>query len=202
MDIATESLSPIETINLLGSTVYPRPIAWVSTQSPEGINNLAPFSYFNVASVNPPIISFSVLLNAKGEEKDSLINLKASKHFVVNMVDKSHAEQMNQTSADLPAEVDEFELAGLTPLRVASGSSPAIQEALAWFECRLHSVQRLGDGPLAGNLVLGEVVNIHIDDRIWQSGRVNMDEWNLIAKLGGHRYSESSQTFSMKRPQV
>lgn len=200
MDIATASLSPLEAINLLGSTIYPRPIAWVSTQSPDGINNLAPFSYFSVASVNPPIISFSVLLNGKGEEKDTLINLKANEHFVVNMVDKHQAEQMNQTSADLPPETDEFALAGLTPITVGSGSSPAVKEALAWLECRLHSVQRLGDGPLAGNLVLGEVVNIHIDDQIWQNGRVNMDGWNLIAKLGGHRYSESTQTFSMKRP--
>lgn len=200
MDIATASLSPLEAINLLGSTIYPRPIAWVSTQSPDGINNLAPFSYFSVASVNPPIISFSVLLNGKGEEKDTLINLKANEHFVVNMVDKHQAEQMNQTSADLPPETDEFALAGLTPITVGSGPSPAVKEALAWLECRLHSVQRLGDGPLAGNLVLGEVVNIHIDDQIWQNGRVNMDGWNLIAKLGGHRYSESTQTFSMKRP--
>ncbi|WP_028300980.1 flavin reductase family protein [Oceanospirillum beijerinckii] len=200
MDIKTESLSPIEAINLLGSTVYPRPIAWVSTVSEEGTYNLAPFSYFNVASVNPAIVSFSVLLNGKGEEKDTLINLKANEHFVVNMVDARLAEQMNQTSEDLPADVDEFALAGLTPVAVESGPSPAVKESLAWLECRLHSVQRLGDGPLAGNLVLGEVVSVHIDDQIWQNGRVNMNEWDLIAKLGGLRYSSSKEYFNMKRP--
>ena len=200
MDINIQDLSPLETINLLGCTVYPRPIAWVATVSPAGVKNLAPFSYFNVASVNPPIISFSVLLNGKGEEKETLRNLKANEHFVVNIVDRDLAEAMNISSEDLPDEVDEFELSGVTPIPVNSGPSAAVKEAKAWFECRLHSAQRLGNGPLAGNLVLGEVVNVHIDDEIWQNGRVNMNEWELIAKLGGSRYSSSKEHFSMKRP--
>lgn len=200
MEIPVSNLSPIEAINLLGCAVYPRPIAWVSTISAEGVQNLAPFSYFNVASVNPAIISFSVLLNGKGEEKDTLTNLKENGHFVVNMVDARLAEQMNQSSADLAPEINEFDHASVTPVAVESGPSPAVQESLAWLECRLHSVQRLGDGPLAGNLVLGEVVNIHVDDALWQNGRINMNEWDLIAKLGGHRYSSSKDHFSIKRP--
>lgn len=200
MDISVKDLSPIEAINLLGCTVYPRPIAWVSTVSPEGVNNLAPFSYFNVASVNPAIISFSVLLDGKCQEKDTLKNLKANEHFVVNVVDKTLAEAMNATSADVASDIDEFETSGMTPLSVSTGPAPAVKEAKAWFECRLHSVQKLGDGPLAGNLVLGEVLKVHIDDSLWQKGRVNMNEWDLIAKLGGHRYSSSQDHFSMKRP--
>ena len=200
MEIPVSNLSPLEAINLLGSVVYPRPIAWISTVSSEGINNLAPFSYFNVASVNPAMISFSVLLNAKGEEKDTLRNLREKEHFVVNLVDRPLAEAMNLSSEDLAAEVDEFALAGVTPSEVATGPAPAVKEAKAWLECRLHSVQKLGDGPLAGNLVLGEVLNIHVDEALWQNGRVNMNEWDLIAKLGGHRYCSSEQHFSMKRP--
>ncbi|RUR29507.1 flavin reductase family protein [Vreelandella andesensis] len=185
---------------LLSGSVCPRPIAWVSTQDKSGNTNLAPFSFFNVASVNPPILAFSPLLDGSGQPKDTLRNLTELAECVVHVGSEALIEALNTTSASVPPEQDEFLLAGLEKAEMVGISVPRIAGAPVAFGCKLYDMIRFGDQPLAGTLVLAEVVAIHIDDAIWDGRHINMDALKPVGRLAGSDYLRITDRFAIERP--
>src|SRR5579864_2209935 len=147
--------------------IVPRPIAFVSTISPDGIRNLAPFSFFTGISANPPVICFSPMIRGSdGSRKDTLRNIEAVKEFVVNVVSEEFAEQMNICSAEFPPEIDEFAASGLTPIPSDLVKPPRVRESHIQMECRLLQVVYVSPKPLGGSLVIGEVLRFHVEDAI------------------------------------
>lgn len=192
---------------LLTATVFPRPIAWVSTVSPQGIYNLAPFSFFNVFSNEPPILIFSPgfkVIEEAGElvlvDKDTLANIKTTGEFVINLVSRSLAEKMNLTSGEFAPQVNEFERAGLTATPSHMVLPPRVKESPVSFECNLYEHIELARLPGAGNLVLSEILCMHIDDELMQGNRIDMQALDLVGRMGGNRYCTTRDTFDLARP--
>jgi flavin reductase (DIM6/NTAB) family NADH-FMN oxidoreductase RutF len=179
------------------SSVVPRPIAWVSTVDAAGVANLAPFSYFMAITDSPPTIAFACSPRGAGK-KDTLRNVEALGEFVVNIVDDDRAEQMNLTSGDYPAEVDEFALTKLTAAPSVKVKAPRVGEAPINMECRLVRVLPVGKA----NLVLGEIVQWHVRDDVYDpaTGRLDMHRLRPVGRLAGNLYSHIHQIFEMKRP--
>ena len=193
---------PQDIYKLMTGLIGPRPIGWISTVSEKGVPNLAPYSFFNLFSNNPPVLGFSASLNRSGRRKDSLINVEATKSFTHNVVTRELAEKMNATSEELPHGVNEFERVGLTAIPSTYIAAPRVKEAVASVECRLHSIVSFGDQPGNGNLVLGEVVAIHINDLslLDDKGIVFSERLALIARLGRTDYCGVGEIFSLSRP--
>jgi flavin reductase (DIM6/NTAB) family NADH-FMN oxidoreductase RutF len=200
MEISPESRSIQDIYKILIGTVLPRPIAWVSTVDSSGNLNLAPFSFFTVASVNPPILCFSPLLKENSIEKDTLANIKQTGEFVVNIVSHALAQPMNRTSAPYPSKVNEFEAAGVTARQSTLVKPPCVADSLVNFECKLHQIIPLGCEPMAGNLVLGKVCNIHIHPDIVINGEVDGESLDAVGRLGGNMYTTIRDCFEMERP--
>ncbi|EWH03644.1 flavin reductase family protein [Halomonas sp. BC04] len=185
---------------LFSGSVCPRPIAWVSTLDHDGNANLAPFSFFNVVSVAPPVLGFSPLLNGEGQPKDTIRNLEQVGECVIHISGEGLVEEMNATSAGLPHHEDEFALAGLEKLPMPGVSVPRVAGAPVAFGCKLREIIRFGDQPLAGNLVLAEVVSIHVDDRVWNGRHVSIDALRPIGRMAGNDYARTSDLFVVERP--
>jgi flavin reductase (DIM6/NTAB) family NADH-FMN oxidoreductase RutF len=184
---------------LLIGCVVPRPIAWVSSLGEDGIPNLAPFSFFMAVCNDPPTIAFSSGRRA-GNKKDTVRNLEYTQDFVVNLVDDALAEQMNLTSAEYPPEVDEFATTGLTAAASVKVKAPRVAEAPINMECRVVQVLPVGHGP--HTLVLGEIVQFHIRDDLYnpQTGRIDMYNLRPVGRLAGELYAHVHDIFEMKRP--
>jgi flavin reductase (DIM6/NTAB) family NADH-FMN oxidoreductase RutF len=181
--------------------ITPRPIAWVSTISPGGITNLAPFSFFNGVGPNPPTIVFSPVNGRDGRRKDTVINIEANRQFVVNVVSEPMARQMNCTSAELPYEVSEFDACGLTPEPSLRVKPPRVKEAMVQMECELFDIVRIGEGPLGANLVIGRIVLMHAhDDVLDASGQIDPEKLATIGRMGGSLYCSTKDRFVMERP--
>jgi len=192
----------LDVYHLLVGVVTPRPIAWVTTLDPEGRVNLAPFSFFNAFGANPPVVVFSPTLRRDGSKKDTLRNLEATGEFVLNAAVESLAEKMNLCSKELPYGQSEAELAGLTLLPSVKVKPPRVAETLVTMECKLLQIVPIGKGPIAGNLIIGEVLVIHIaDDVLDDKGRIDPRKLRTIARLGGDYYCRTTDLFEMKRPQ-
>jgi flavin reductase (DIM6/NTAB) family NADH-FMN oxidoreductase RutF len=201
MKIHAEDLSMSEAYRLLISIVVPRPIALVSTQSPEGVRNLAPFSFFNAVCSTPPVVSLA-LVRRDGAKKDTLRNIEATAEFVVNIVEEAIAEKMNLTSGDYPAESDEFALSGLTPAPAAKVKPPLVAESPVSLECRSFEILEVGRPPGNSSLVLGEVVLFHVRDGLFVDGRVDRTKLLTFGRLGGDWYARTRDQFEMKRPKA
>jgi len=202
MEIRPESSSSQDIYKILIGTVLPRPIAWVSTVDTSGNINLAPFSFFTVASVNPPILCFSPLLQENSIEKDTLVNIKQTSEFVVNIVSYALAQAMNRTSAPYPSEVSEFDVAGVAAKQSTLVKPPCVADSLVNFECKLQQIIPFGSEPRAGNLVLGKVCNIHIHPDIVRNGEVDSKSLDAIGRLGGNMYTTIRDCFEMERPAI
>ena len=202
MELRPESSSSQEIYRILIDTVLPRPIAWVSSVDALGSINLAPFSFFTVASVNPPILCFSPLLQENSVEKDTLANIKETHEFVVNVVSYAQAKKMNRTSAPYPSDVNEFAVAGVTAKESTFVTPPCVADSLVNFECKLEQIIPLGSEPMAGNLIMGKVCNIHINPDIYRNGEVDSESLDAIGRLGGNMYSTTRDCFEMKRPEI
>jgi flavin reductase (DIM6/NTAB) family NADH-FMN oxidoreductase RutF len=177
--------------------VVPRPIAWVSTRSKSGIDNLAPFSFFNCFGVEPPMVGFAPGFKSGRIPKDTMRNIDETKEFVVNIVSRNVAEQMNTTSASFPADVSEFDKAGLTrePSRLVA--PPAVRESLVNFECKLIEIFQHGNN----NLVLGEVVGIRLDPTVvTERLHVKYEVLDAVGRLGGTSYATIRDRFEIPRP--
>ncbi|TYR79384.1 flavin reductase family protein [Priestia megaterium] len=190
-----------ENYHLLTSTVIPRPIAFVTTQSEEGIVNAAPFSFFNIVASEPPLIAISVGRQDGEVVKDTGRNIHASKQFVVHVVDDSFIEQVNQSAASYPSNVSEVEETGLTLVESERIQVPGIAEANIRFECELHQVVPLGkEDRYSSDLFIGEVVMFHVNEKVYENERVSAEKINPISRLGGANYSRLGTLFSLKRP--
>ncbi len=200
MDISANDTNSRELYKILIGAILPRPIAWVSSMDPAGNLNLAPFSFFTVASVRPPILCFSPLRRADATEKDTLMNVRATREFVINIVSENLAAQMIKTSGSYGSNVDEFDVAQLPQRASRCVKPPGVADSLVNFECALRDIISLGTEPLAGNLVLGEVLSIHVSERVYQDGRIDTAALAPIGRLAGNGYATVKDRFEMVRP--
>ena len=170
--------------------VGPRPIALVSSINRLGQVNLSPFSYFNIFSTNPPILIFAPSQRLRdGGSKDSLLNVKEVPEVVVHAVSHAMVEQTSLSSTSYERGVNEFIKSGFTALPSTHVAPPRVAESPVALECRVNEVIALGEGPGAGNLVVCEVIAIHIDERILdEDGRLDQDRLDLVGRLGGDWY--------------
>jgi flavin reductase (DIM6/NTAB) family NADH-FMN oxidoreductase RutF len=190
-EIDPAALPERDVYRLLTSLVVPRPIAWVSTVTEGGTRNLAPHSYFNVISSQPPVVHFT-----STGEKDTLRNVRASGEFVVNVVTVDLAEQMNVTAADFPPGEDEFTWAQLEAAPSTVVKPPRVARAKAALECRAHSMLSIG----TGTMVFGAVVHITVADDVMTDGRVDPQLLQAVGRLAGSGYTRTDGLFRMRRP--
>lgn len=199
--IHPEQEQPGNIYKLLIGSVVPRPIAFVSSASGAGIRNLAPFSFFTVASANPPVVCFAPMFRGQnGSAKDTLANIRETGEFVVNIVSEDFGPQMNMTAGEYPPEVDEFEVSGLTPLASEVVKPARVAEARVQMECVLRQIVEVSALPLGGSLVLGEVVRMHVADEIVANYRIDPDKLGAIGRMGGPSYARTRERFEMERP--
>ncbi len=186
---------------ILTSIIIPRPIGWISTIDANNINNLAPFSYFNMVSSNPPCVMFSTRID-DNKNKDTLNNILYNSEFVVNMVSKDIVEQMNTTSNAVAPEIDEFHLANLTPIPSTYVKPMSVKESKIHLECvKIHHYFIKDDNENeTACVIIGKIKIIHIDDSIiLDNYRIDIDKYNPISRLSGSNYSEIGNIFSIKR---
>jgi len=201
MQIDPQSLPWELVYKYLNGAILPRPIAFVSTVNEAGQTNLAPFSFFTAVAANPLTICFSVMRRGSdGEKKDTLRNIEATGEFVVNIVSERIAEPMNIAAGEFPPEISEFDQSGLTPVPSVLVRAPRVQESLVNFECRLREIVHVGEAKGAGSLILGEVVQIHVDDRIHRDGKIDTQALAPIGRLAAAEYVRVTDVFEMKRP--
>lgn len=182
---------------LLTATVVPRPIAWVSSRSAEGTLNLAPFSYFNVVSSDPPILLFSVGQRDSVTAKDTLANIEHAKEFVVNTVSERVLEAMNTSAINAPPNVSEFELAQVTPEPASIIATPRVLESSVSFECKLFDLYRINQN----TVVFGEVLAMHVDDDIYMGDyKIDMYKLKPVGRLAGATYSLQGEIIALERP--
>ena len=182
-------------------TILPRPIAWVSTMSPDGRTNLAPFSFFQGVTANLPTLMFVPVNDRLGSKKDTVRNIELLPEFVVNLVSMELGEAMNQTSATLPYGESEFSRFGIRSTASQRIRPPRVAEAPVAFECSLDRIVQIGEGPLAANVVFGRILFAHIrDDVLGENGLPESSKLKLIGRMGGNSYATTGDTFSMNRP--
>lgn len=186
---------------LIGS-IIPRPIAFVTTKSKEGILNGAPFSYFNIVSSNPPMISLAIQRSERGQ-KDTAKNIYELKEFVVHIVDIQNVDKVNQTAASLSSDQSEIEFAQLTPVESLKISIPGVEEAKIRMECVLERFIELGgtvtDSP-GCDLIIGKVVQFHIENDLYEKGRIDPFGLGAVSRLAGNNYAKIGEIFSIERP--
>ena len=186
---------------LMIGSIVPRPIAFVSTISKDQINNIAPFSYFNGVCSKPPTVMFAPARRGwDGSEKDTLVNIRDTKEFVINIVSENIAEKMVQCSTDFDKEVDEFSISGLKPKKSKKVSPPLLADSKINLECTLNQIIEIGDKSAGGGfIVIGTIVLLHINDKIINNGRIDINELKPIGRLAGEWYTKPSNNFKIKR---
>lgn len=191
------SASPGAFYQFMIGVVVPRPIAFVSTVSPEGRLNVAPFSFFNAIASQPPLVGISIN-RRRGEPKDTMRNIQSLGEFVVNTVDEPLAERMVRASGEWPEDVDEFQLTGLTPVPSDRVKPPRVGESPVSMECRVHQVIEMGNT----FFVVGEILCAHVKDEVLTDGRVDIAKLRPLGRLGGDGYSVVRDVIHMTRPKV
>ncbi len=193
-------LSERENYKFLIGSIIPRPIAFVTTISKDGILNGAPFSYFNIVSSNPPMISLSIQ-RSSGRQKDTARNINDSRQFVVHIVDEQNVEKINKTAANLPPEQSEIELANLSPVDSVRISVPGVKEAKIRMECSLeHSIALGGSDTPGCDFIIGKVVQFHIESDIYENGRIDPRGLAAVSRLAGNNYAKIGEIFEIERP--
>lgn len=188
---------------LLIGSILPRPIAVVSTINKDGSNNLAPFSFFTAISAKPFIVAFCPLIRSStGEKKDTLVNIEREKEFVINFCNEDNADKVNLASTEVPYGQDEFTLAGLTPIDSNIVKAKRVLESPIHFECKLKDLLSYGTTPGAGTLIAGEVVSVHIDDKIYDSGRIVTDLWKPVGRGAGNDWFRTDSVCERERLMV
>jgi len=195
------ALSEREGYKLLIGSIVPRPIALVTTLSPDGVLNAAPFSYFNIVSSNPPMVSVSVQ-RRNGEPKNTSRNAMETGEFVVHIADESYIAQINETAANLPPEESEVTLAGLTPTPSTKVAVPGVAEAKVRMECVLERSIPIGGekGSPTCDLLIGRVVYFHLDEAVYENGRIDPVKLAPVSRLAGSSYAKLGVIFSIERP--
>ncbi len=197
-------LSPQERQAYLQAAIGPRPIAFASTVDKDGTPNLSPFSFFNVFSSNPPILIFSPARRVRNNTtKDTLRNCEATREVVINIVNYDLVQQCSLSSTEYETGVNEFIKAGLTEEPSISVAPPRVKESPVQMECKVNEIVSLGDNGGAGNLVICEVVHMHISQDILNSdGKIDQHKIDLVARLGGNWYARASgdALFEVEKP--
>jgi len=190
-----------ETHKLMIGSIVPRPIALVSTTSNNGINNLAPFSYFNGVCSKPPTIMFAPARRGwDGKEKDTLINIRNTKEFSINIVSEDIGEKMVKCSTDYEKEVDEYSKSGLSPLSSKKIKPPIVSESKISLECTLNQIVQIGKNDAgSGFIVIGTIVLFHIDDEVYDNGRIILDKLQPLGRVAGNGYVRSNNAFDIVR---
>jgi flavin reductase (DIM6/NTAB) family NADH-FMN oxidoreductase RutF len=195
------SLQPREAYAWMISTIMPRPIAWVSTVSVEGKTNLAPFSFFQGVTSNPPTLMFVPVNTRDGIKKDTVRNIEQVAEFVINLVPFALAEQMNASSAMLPYGESEFDAFGIASVPSERVRPPRVAGAPVAFECSLDRFVHVGEGPLAANVVFGRIEVVHVDDAVLgPNGKPDPGKLDLIGRMGGETFARTRERFDLKRP--
>jgi flavin reductase (DIM6/NTAB) family NADH-FMN oxidoreductase RutF len=201
MEINPDSLAWRDSYKLLVGAIVPRPIAFVSTVSQDGVRNLAAFSFFNGVCPKPFIISFAPMLRGSdGQKKDTLRNIEDTKEFVVNIVTEDIVEQMNLTAPEYEPNIDEFSVSGLTPSASRVVRPPRVAESPIQLECKLVDILTFGETVGAGSLVLGQVVHVHVRDDVYRDGRIDVDMLRAVGRMAGHDYARTRDRFALERP--
>ena len=182
-----------EVYRLLVGSVVPRPIGWASTLGKSGVANLAPFSFFTVVCVVPPMISLTIARNPDGSEKHTLKNARDTGEFCVNVVTHRVWKEMVDSANAFPADDSEFDETGLTPIPSVKIKPPRVKEVPIHFECKLHQVIELG--PNRHPLVIGEVIFIHVDPACMTNGYIDMRKLHPIGRLNGFFYATLGEIF-------
>ncbi|WP_339893059.1 flavin reductase family protein [uncultured Algibacter sp.] len=192
-----KSISTSKLHGYLLSAVAPRPIAFASTLDADGNPNLSPFSFFNVFSANPPILIFSPARRVRDNTtKHTLENAELTKEVVINVVNYDMVHQMSLSSTEYPVGVNEFEKAGLTMLKSDLVKPYRVAESPVQFECKVNDIIKLGTEGGAGNLIICEVVKLHVDDEVLDENKViNQKKLDLVARAGGSYYSRAKAGF-------
>ena len=201
MLIDFQKLPPRDAYAWMVSAITPRPIAWVSTISVGGKTNLAPFSFFQGVCANPPTLLFVGANDRDGRKKDSVVNVEQVPEFVVNIVPYALREPMNATSAPLPHGESEFERFNIATAPSLKVRPPRVAATPVAIECVLDRIVRIGEGPLAANVVFGRMVCAHVDEAVLgASGAIDPAKLDTIGRMGGEAYTRTGQFFSIPRP--
>ncbi len=204
MEFADGALPWQSIYKLMTGAIVPRPIGWISTVDADGIPNLAPYSFFNAVCSNPPTLLFCPAIRAKDHQrKDTLKNVIATREFVVNIVTEALAEAMNLTSGEYAADVNEFEVAGLTAAPSATVKPPRVAESPVHFECKLDQIVTIGETPGGASIVIGRIVHIHVADEVLiPPDKINVRKLQAVGRLSGTTYSRTNDFFDLRRPEV
>jgi flavin reductase (DIM6/NTAB) family NADH-FMN oxidoreductase RutF len=202
MEINPASLPHRDVYKLMIGSIVPRPIAWVSTISPDGVPNLAPFSFFTGVCSNPPTVVFCPgIREVDRAQKDTLNNVQTTGVFIINFVSESLAAAMNSTAVEAPPEVNEFERAGLASEPGTVVPVPRVAASLIHYECRLQQIIPISAEPGGGNLVIGTVVHMHFADSVYREGnRIDLGEYQPVGRLAGASYCRVQDVFDLSRP--
>ncbi|AYC33359.1 flavin reductase family protein [Pseudomonas cavernae] len=201
MQLDFTTLSPLEAYRWLAASVTPRPIAWVSTRSQTGIANLAPFSFFQVISDEPPTLMVNVGVRDDGSLKDTLRNVQDTGELVIQLVSAAQAEAMNASAALLAHGVSEFAHCGIASLPAERVQVPRVAGAPLAFECVVAEVQPYPRETPNCHLIFARVLLAHVDERVLDgNGRIDPQQLDLVGRLGGSNYCTTRDRFSMTRP--
>lgn len=194
-------LSAKENYYILTGSIIPRPVAFVTTLSKEGVINGAPFSYFSIVASDPPMVSISVQ-RSDGNMKDTARNAIDMKEFVVHISDESYIHKINETAKELPYNESEIEYTGLTSVPSTVVAVPGVKEASIRMECVMEKYIPLGateENP-ACELLIGRIVQYHIHDELFQEGRIDPKKLLPVSRLAGNNYEKLGEIFELKRP--
>ncbi|MDP1419158.1 flavin reductase family protein [Peribacillus simplex] len=201
ISVNPESLTERDNYKFLTGSIIPRPIALVTTKSETGTINIAPFSFFNIVSSNPPMISISVQ-RKEGVSKDTARNAIQTGEFVVHITDENNVVDANRTAKELPSDESELGLTNFTQAVSDKVSVPGLQEAKVRFECTLeHAIPLAGSKNKPGcDLLIGKIVCYHIEQDIYHNGRIDQNGLKPVARLAGHTYTKLGELFEIERP--
>jgi flavin reductase (DIM6/NTAB) family NADH-FMN oxidoreductase RutF len=199
LTIYPEEQTERDNYKLLIGSILPRPIAFITTLSTEGVLNAAPYSYFNIVSADPPMVSVSVQRKS-GVRKDTSRNILETGAFVVHISDEDYIEAINLTAANLPPDESEVDFAQLTSIPSAKIKVPGIAEAKIRMECTLEQSLALGGTTPSCDLIIGRVVCFHIEEELYESGRIDAQRLKPVSRLAGNNYSKLGEIFSIDRP--
>ena len=197
-DVAT--LAGQEKYRLLNGGVTPRPIAWISTRSRDNIDNLAPYSFFTVASCDPPVLLYTQVTQRSGIDKDTLQNLIATGECVVNIVNSPLLEKMNQTSASINRNESEFDLAEVERCASFKVKPSSVKESPVRYECTLREIIPISDLPTGGTVILLDVKYVYVRDDLYLDGNIDQQSIDSVGKMGGSDFRLSTRNITLTRP--
>ncbi|WP_085524538.1 flavin reductase family protein [Tuberibacillus sp. Marseille-P3662] len=201
MHINPKDQTKKENYKLLIGSILPRPIAFVTSRTPEGTINAAPFSFYNVVATDPPMIGISCARKPGNVMKDTALNIQESGEFVIQVVDTDNVKAVNDCSIDYPADMSEVTETGLTLKDSRMIGVPGVQEAKIRMECKLSEIIPMGgtNGAPSADFVIGEIVYFDIDDALYEEGRIDTEGLGPVGRLAGTTFGDIGRTYSMKR---